>query len=337
MVVGHGYGDAPPPPDLFGDAAPNWGGSNQGGGGGSSLLPTGAGTPSIPGVTSGDFGPRIPGMRRRPMGGGTNPGIMGAMPNAIDPQMVAMIAEAFGRLMQGQAAGGGMQGMGAFQGPPQPGGGIPAFANGGIVTRPTLGLLGEAGPEAVVPLGGRGMQPFGASPGMNPNDPSNWLGGGANGTSGVGQGGIGRMSLAQVFGGANGIQTSLLARHNQGLGLGPWGADPRITEMLRAQAIQDAHAQSRSARLGLMGRSDVDPSTYGFQALMSDLQGQGQVANAVNQSTLQQQMSQQEFIRRLLSQASAQEAAVRAAKAGKSGFDWGGLAKGVGTAVATAV
>jgi hypothetical protein len=30
--------------------------------------------------------------------------------------------------------------------------GIPAMANGGIVTGPTLALIGEAGPEAVVPL-----------------------------------------------------------------------------------------------------------------------------------------------------------------------------------------
>ena len=37
-------------------------------------------------------------------------------------------------------------------------GGITAFAGGGIVTRPTLGLVGEAGPEAIVPLGrGGGM------------------------------------------------------------------------------------------------------------------------------------------------------------------------------------
>src|SRR5690606_7659153 len=32
---------------------------------------------------------------------------------------------------------------------------IPALASGGIVTRPTLALVGEAGPEAVVPLDGR--------------------------------------------------------------------------------------------------------------------------------------------------------------------------------------
>lgn len=33
---------------------------------------------------------------------------------------------------------------------------IPGFANGGIVTRPTLAMVGEAGPEAIVPLGGGG-------------------------------------------------------------------------------------------------------------------------------------------------------------------------------------
>jgi phage-related minor tail protein len=35
---------------------------------------------------------------------------------------------------------------------------VPKFADGGIVTRPTLGLVGEAGPEAIIPLSqlGRG-------------------------------------------------------------------------------------------------------------------------------------------------------------------------------------
>ena len=36
-------------------------------------------------------------------------------------------------------------------------GGIPALAEGGIVTRPTLALIGEAGPEAVVPLSRMGQ------------------------------------------------------------------------------------------------------------------------------------------------------------------------------------
>jgi phage-related protein len=39
---------------------------------------------------------------------------------------------------------------------------IPRLAAGGIVTRPTLGLVGEAGPEAIVPLG-RGGGGFGTS------------------------------------------------------------------------------------------------------------------------------------------------------------------------------
>ena len=34
---------------------------------------------------------------------------------------------------------------------------IPSLAKGGIVNRPTLAMLGESGPEAVIPLGrGRG-------------------------------------------------------------------------------------------------------------------------------------------------------------------------------------
>ena len=34
---------------------------------------------------------------------------------------------------------------------------IPSLAQGGIVNRPTLAMLGESGPEAVIPLGrGRG-------------------------------------------------------------------------------------------------------------------------------------------------------------------------------------
>jgi len=38
---------------------------------------------------------------------------------------------------------------------------VPALANGGIVTRPTLALIGEAGPEAVLPLRGGGGGGFG--------------------------------------------------------------------------------------------------------------------------------------------------------------------------------
>lgn len=49
--------------------------------------------------------------------------------------------------------------IGGFVGKLFGGGGkseIPQMANGGIVTRPTLAMIGEAGPEAVVPLSGAG-------------------------------------------------------------------------------------------------------------------------------------------------------------------------------------
>ncbi len=45
---------------------------------------------------------------------------------------------------------------------------VPAFAKGGIVTGPTLALIGEAGPEAVVPLSGRNS-PMGNTYNINVN------------------------------------------------------------------------------------------------------------------------------------------------------------------------
>jgi hypothetical protein len=54
---------------------------------------------------------------------------------------------------QRQAAG--MLGLGSALpgGLGLPGGGLPRFAQGGVVTQPTIALVGEAGPEAIVPLG----------------------------------------------------------------------------------------------------------------------------------------------------------------------------------------
>jgi hypothetical protein len=54
--------------------------------------------------------------------------------------------------------------IGAFNKLPGPDipkiGNIPALAQGGIVTGPTFALIGEAGPEAVVPLSGPYMPDF---------------------------------------------------------------------------------------------------------------------------------------------------------------------------------
>jgi hypothetical protein len=46
---------------------------------------------------------------------------------------------------------------------------IPKLADGGIVTRPTLALIGEAGPEAVVPLSGRNAGNMGGNITINVN------------------------------------------------------------------------------------------------------------------------------------------------------------------------
>jgi hypothetical protein len=45
---------------------------------------------------------------------------------------------------------------------------VPKFAKGGIVTGPTFGLIGEAGPEAIIPLTGNNM-PMGATYNINVN------------------------------------------------------------------------------------------------------------------------------------------------------------------------
>jgi SLT domain-containing protein len=45
-----------------------------------------------------------------------------------------------------------IQSMGSGGGEVNGGNGVPALANGGIVSAPTLSLIGEAGPEAVIPL-----------------------------------------------------------------------------------------------------------------------------------------------------------------------------------------
>ncbi|WP_248785704.1 phage tail tape measure protein, partial [Escherichia coli] len=49
---------------------------------------------------------------------------------------------------------------------------IPALAEGGIVTRPTLALIGEAGPEAVVPLNRANTMGGGVTINVNGGDPN---------------------------------------------------------------------------------------------------------------------------------------------------------------------
>lgn len=197
---------------------------------------------------------------------------------------------------------------------------MPRFQYGGVVTKPTVGLLGEAGPEAVVPLSGGTASPFGTQSTPPPSD-SPWhqrySQSQAGQTSAIpfdpnnpfaGQAPKGQLQTGEE------IMGYLLRQAAQGGMFGQQG-DPRITAMLRSQALQDATAQGRSNRLGLLGRSSVDPSTFGFQSLMSDLNTQGQTANAMNQATLQQALAAQDWYRQMFGGAAGrgQQASIDAA------------------------
>lgn len=137
------------------------------------------------------------------------------------------------------------------------------------------------------------------------------------------------------------IMGYLLRQYAQGGGFDPMG-DPRITARLRERAIGDTNAQQHAARVGLIGRSDVDPSTFGFQSLMGDLNSQGNVARMTGDAELQQALAMQQFYQNLFGQSAlgtqnAQAAREQAAHQGRiqrglqgGGFDWGGFAGGAG-------
>jgi hypothetical protein len=72
--------------------------------------------------------------------------------------MAGLTADEIKEVLAGEAAGGGA-GLGGSDGVkvnPR-GGDMIALASGGIVTSPTMALIGEAGPEAVIPLSGSGI------------------------------------------------------------------------------------------------------------------------------------------------------------------------------------
>lgn len=104
---------------------------------------------------------------------------------------------------------------------------------------------------------------------------------------------------------------------------------PEIMNAIRTQAVGDANAQQRAARLGLQSRGDIDPSTYGFQSLMSDLQGQRGTAQALNQANLGLRQGQLDNYWRLLnSLLGAQQGLEQTnigARSQERGFDWGSL------------
>lgn len=257
-----------------------YGGSGFGSGFGSPGPPeeTGGGSAIQQSVSSEDEYARKVGRRRPMLGQPRGPAMDGP-----DPQMVQAVMHHFLQLLQG--------GMG---------GSLPmrAFAQGGVVRQPTIGLLGENGPEAVVPL---------SQPSMGAVPQASNRGTGIGYAYGAPKLGISTARQFQQPPAAQGLQPGtynagmipwILGGANQA---GFFGAEPpqSILDAVRQQSIADSQAQARSARLGLMGNASVDPSTYGFQALMSDLQGQQNTAKAVNDANLALRMKQMDFLQKL--------------------------------------
>jgi hypothetical protein len=247
--------------------------------------------------------------------GAPQQGVMGPVDNGIDMDLVAQIAQTFSQMMGG-------------------GGSLPmrAFATGGVVNRPTIGLLGENGPEAVVPLGQYGQQSGYGQPQQaqssafqSPQQQGGWM------TQVRPQAPQPGQQPAQAPYGYGAIPWLLKG----GADAGAYGPNPpqAIMEAVRQRLIADSAAQGRSARLGLAGRSDVDPSTYGFQALMSDLQGQQNVSRGMNDADLQLRMKQMEFLQRLLfgEQQGGWGQVLGRENRAQEGFDWMGTLQGLGS------
>lgn len=128
------------------------------------------------------------------------------------------------------------------------------------------------------------------------------------------------------------ILAALIARAG---GQGAFGLNPpeAIMNQVRQRSVADAGAQQRAARLGLQSRGDVDPSTYGFQALQSQLGGQAQTANAMSNADLALRQQQLGFLQALLGQYAGANTQFHVAQLNRPpdpGFDWSSLIPGIG-------
>jgi hypothetical protein len=99
---------------------------------------------------------------------------------------------------------------------------------------------------------------------------------------------------------------------------------------IRSQAISDAGAGQRAAQLQLAGRSNVDPSTFGFQNLMSQLQGQSDISQSLSHAQTQMQQQQQQRLYDILGKYYQGQLGQYLGNNNSGGFDWGGLLQGLG-------
>lgn len=107
---------------------------------------------------------------------------------------------------------------------------------------------------------------------------------------------------------------------------------PQRMGAIRSRAISDAGANERAARLSLAGRSDVDPSTYGFQSLMSQLKGGSDISQALSRAQLGMQEQDINRLMNLLGQYySGQVGIFTGQNNSGGGFPWGTVLSGLGT------
>jgi hypothetical protein len=149
--------------------------------------------------------------------------------------------------------------------------GVQSMAQGGVVTEPTLSLLGEQGPEAVVPLGYRKLRQQvrrSASP--------------------YGPGG----ELDRFF-------RNLVGGGDKAGAFDPLGSKA-LLDLIQRIGTEEGAARSRSTDLGIQaGGADLDPSQFGFLRQMGQLRSQSDTSRALSGARLQSTLGNQKFIQDL--------------------------------------
>ena len=221
----------------------------------------------------------------------------------------------------GGGGGGGYRGGGGFiptfqGGAAQPWGGLgPQGDYGGMFGQRRRMMMGGGARTAFTVGGGGGMvQGGGRMAGPMQAGP---FGGPAGSPGGLYQWAQGQAAAAGGGGGGGGpfengalgpigalVQNAYLGGDPNKGGAFSMAPPQYIMDAIRSRGIADAGAQERAARLGLQSRGDADPSTYGFQALMSQLGGQDRTAKSLSDANLalsqQQQQNYWDMLRQLL-------------------------------------
>lgn len=120
---------------------------------------------------------------------------------------------------------------------------------------------------------------------------------------------------------------------NAGAG-GAFGMNPPqgIMDAMRQRAMSDYGAQQQQSRLALQANQGIDPSTYGFNSLMSQYQGQKGVQDQLGQGDLALRQQQLQFLQQLMGQGLGfqQGKEVATINRPRQGTDWGGIIGGIG-------